>query len=172
MNNYNITGAIVPVLKQPYEMGVMYASMQLDEPTLLGLWAEGREMNLDQLLAEPMTADNPLAQTEGLNSVTLEPSTQKAPEEAISKVKSPKPGNNSKSSTGLTGRELEVLRHLAAGMSNAEIGQELSLSTLTINTYLRTIYSKLEVSSRNAATRVAFDIGLLKLGCPCHLDFS
>ena len=58
---------------------------------------------------------------------------------------------------GLTRRELEVLRLLAEGLTNAQIAGRLVLSTVTVNAYLRTIYSKLGVSSRSAATRYALD---------------
>ncbi len=155
-----IGGAIVPVFKQPYEMAVMYASTQLDESTLTKAWAVGREMSLDQCLAKTNSATS-LPDPEEIKSITQEPTPQKNPKKVSSKSKQPKAGSTSDYRAGLTGREVEVLRLLAAGLSNAEIGKELSLSTLTINTYLRTIYSKLEVSSRNAATRLVFDMGLI-----------
>lgn len=58
---------------------------------------------------------------------------------------------------GLTTREVEVLRLLAHGLSDAHIARELVLSPRTINTHLRSIYAKLGVSSRSAATRFAFE---------------
>jgi DNA-binding NarL/FixJ family response regulator len=61
---------------------------------------------------------------------------------------------------GLTRREVEVLQLLAEGLTNAQIAKRLVLSTLTINTYLRTIYGKLEVTSRSAATRRTLELGL------------
>jgi DNA-binding NarL/FixJ family response regulator len=66
----------------------------------------------------------------------------------------------SKASTypdGLTAREVEVLRLLAQGLSNAQIAEQLVLSRGTVNWYLTTIYSKIGVSSRSAATRYAID---------------
>ena len=62
---------------------------------------------------------------------------------------------------GLTGREVEVLRLVAQGMTNAEVADRLILSPLTINAHLRSIYSKLEVNTRSAATRYAVDHGLV-----------
>lgn len=61
----------------------------------------------------------------------------------------------------LTRRELDVLRLLAEGQSNAEIAQNLMLSVVTVNSYLRTIYSKLKVSSRTRAIRCAMEQNLL-----------
>jgi DNA-binding CsgD family transcriptional regulator len=64
-------------------------------------------------------------------------------------------------SAGLSGREIEVLRLLAAGLSNAQIAERLVISAGTVNTHLSTIYSKLGVSSRTAAVRWAIDHGLI-----------
>jgi DNA-binding CsgD family transcriptional regulator len=54
---------------------------------------------------------------------------------------------------GLTEREVEVLRLVAEGLTNAEAAERLSLSPRTVDFHLRTIYGKLGVSSRAAATR-------------------
>jgi DNA-binding NarL/FixJ family response regulator len=62
---------------------------------------------------------------------------------------------------GLTGREAEVLRLVAHGLTNAQIAAELVLSPLTINAHLRTIYSKLQVPTRAAATRWAMEHGIV-----------
>ena len=62
---------------------------------------------------------------------------------------------------GLTGREVEVLRLVAQGLTNAEVADRLILSPLTINAHLRSVYSKLGVGSRAAATRYAVERGLL-----------
>ena len=56
---------------------------------------------------------------------------------------------------GLSGREVEVLRLIAEGLTNAQIADQLVISPLTVNTHVRSIYNKLEVSSRSAATRFA-----------------
>ena len=58
---------------------------------------------------------------------------------------------------GLTTRELEVLRLIAQGLTDAQIAEQLVLSLHTIHAHLRTIYSKLGVASRSAATRYAFE---------------
>jgi predicted ATPase/DNA-binding CsgD family transcriptional regulator len=61
------------------------------------------------------------------------------------------------SSDELTAREVEVLRLIAHGLTNAQIADQLVLSPLTISTYVRTIYSKLGIHSRSAATRYALE---------------
>jgi DNA-binding NarL/FixJ family response regulator len=60
----------------------------------------------------------------------------------------------------LTSRELEVLRLLARDMTDAQIAQELVLSRRTVHANLRSIYSKLDVGSRLAAARWAYEHGL------------
>ena len=58
---------------------------------------------------------------------------------------------------GLSARELEVLRHVAAGKTNREIAAELVVSEHTVARHLQNIFSKLGVSSRTAATAFAFE---------------
>jgi ATP/maltotriose-dependent transcriptional regulator MalT len=62
----------------------------------------------------------------------------------------------SRSSHGLTKRELEVLRLVAAGQTNKAIAAELVLSERTIERHLSNIFAKLGVSSRAAATAFAY----------------
>jgi ATP/maltotriose-dependent transcriptional regulator MalT len=62
---------------------------------------------------------------------------------------------------GLTAREVEVLRLVARGMSNARVGGELFISPRTVDAHLTSIYGKLGVSSRTAATRYAIEHDLL-----------
>jgi DNA-binding CsgD family transcriptional regulator/tetratricopeptide (TPR) repeat protein len=58
---------------------------------------------------------------------------------------------------GLTARELEVLRLVAAGKSNGEIASALVISEHTVARHLQNIYGKLRVRSRTAASRFAFE---------------
>ena len=65
-------------------------------------------------------------------------------------------GTASGSEHGLTKRELEVLRHVAAGRSNKAIARDLALSNRTVDRHLSNIFDKLAVSSRSAATAFAY----------------
>ena len=60
----------------------------------------------------------------------------------------------------MTGREVEVLRLVAAGKTNREIAAELVISEHTVARHVQNIYAKLEVSSRSGATAFAFEHGL------------
>ena len=62
---------------------------------------------------------------------------------------------------GLTKRELEVLRQVAAGRSNKAVARDLALSNRTIERHLSNIFDKLAVSSRSAATAFAYRNGLV-----------
>jgi DNA-binding CsgD family transcriptional regulator len=61
----------------------------------------------------------------------------------------------------LTPRELQVLRLVAAGKTNAAIATELFLSERTIERHLSNIFTKLDLSTRTAATAWAYDHGLI-----------
>jgi predicted ATPase/DNA-binding CsgD family transcriptional regulator len=61
---------------------------------------------------------------------------------------------------GLTRREVEVLRLVATGLTDAQVAERLVLSVRTIHSHVRSIYRKLGVSSRTAATGYAFRQGL------------
>lgn len=63
--------------------------------------------------------------------------------------------------SSLTPRELEVLKLVAAGYSNREIGQELMLSEATVKSHLVHIYDKLGVRSRTSAVAEAREQGVI-----------
>ena len=58
---------------------------------------------------------------------------------------------------GLTAREVDVLRLVAEGLTDAKVAEKLVLSPRTVSTHLRSIYNKLGINSRSAATRFAFE---------------
>jgi DNA-binding CsgD family transcriptional regulator len=63
---------------------------------------------------------------------------------------------------GLTRRELEVLRLVAVGRTNREVGQQLFLSPRTIDMHVRNMLAKLGCRSRTEATGRAHELGLLE----------
>jgi DNA-binding NarL/FixJ family response regulator len=62
---------------------------------------------------------------------------------------------------GLTEREAEVLRLVAAGKSNKAIAVELALSPKTVDRHMSNIFTKIGVSSRAAATSFAHREGIV-----------
>jgi DNA-binding NarL/FixJ family response regulator len=63
---------------------------------------------------------------------------------------------------GLTQRELTIVKAVARGLSNDEIGKALWVTETTIKFHLTNIYRKLGVANRTAAARWAFTHGLVE----------
>lgn len=57
----------------------------------------------------------------------------------------------------LTEREVEVLRLVASGLTDAQVADQLTISPRTVQGHLRSIYNKISVNSRSAATRYAIE---------------
>jgi len=128
---------IPPVYRADYDRSLDATRAQFGEQAFAAAWAEGRMMTPEQALDAQGKAIIPIAIPTWPTSATpVKPPTTPA---------------------GLTARELEVLRLLATGLTDAQIAEQLVLSLHTIHAHLRTIYSKLGVTSRSAATRYAFE---------------
>ena len=70
-------------------------------------------------------------------------------------------GHADRDTHGLSGRQLEVLQHLAAGRTNREIADALVISHRTVERHVSDIFTKLDVSSRAAATAYAYEHDLV-----------
>jgi DNA-binding CsgD family transcriptional regulator len=125
-----------PLYCADYERALAALRTQLGEKTFAALWSEGQSLTPQQALAarEPAALSSP-----------------SAGQPAAPSAKTPA------SSNGLTAREAEVLRLLARGLSSAQIAEQLVVSLATVNTHVRSIYTKLGVTSRSAATRYAVE---------------
>jgi predicted ATPase/DNA-binding CsgD family transcriptional regulator len=104
--------------------------------------AEGGTMGLDQAIGYALSEEQP--------PTPLSPTGSQPP--VSSTLEHP---------AGLSAREVEVLGLVATGLTNAQVAKELFLSPRTIQRHLNSIYHKLGVSSRAAATRFAVEHGLL-----------
>ncbi len=114
-----------PVYRADYERSVAAARAHLGEKAFAAAWAEGCGMTWEQALAArgPVTTPRETPSTPPAKSPPTYPD-------------------------GLTGREVEVLRLLAQGLTDAQIAAQLIISPRTVNTHLKAIYGKIQVSSR------------------------
>ncbi len=76
-------------------------------------------------------------------------------------VSAARPGTGVDAQEGLTRREIEVLGMVATGRTDAEVAEQLVVSLRTVHAHLRSIYRKLDVHTRTAATRFALEHGLV-----------
>src|SRR6266566_1804655 len=125
------------LLQAMHEFTIASVHAQLGEQAFAVAWAEGRSMTLEQALA-----------AQGQATVSASPSAGPA---------SASPAKLPSYPAGLTAREVEVLRLLARGLTNAQIARELIVSLLTVKAHVRSMYSKVGVTSRSAATRYALE---------------
>jgi predicted ATPase/DNA-binding CsgD family transcriptional regulator len=126
-------GRPLPSLLQAiHEFTIASVRTQLGEQAFDAAWAEGCTMTPEQVLAAPEPKIMP---------------SQTSPPENV-----PIPYHD-----GLTSREMDVLRLLAQGLTSAQIAEQLVIGVVTVNFHVRSIYSKLGVTSRAAATRYAWE---------------
>ncbi len=125
-----------PVERADYEHVVAVARAHLGEKAFATAWAEGRAMTVEQVLAAQEQATIPT------------PAEQPSTPPVTARVTYP---------DGLTAREVEVLRLVAQGRSDAQVAEQLVISPRTVHAHLSSIYSKLGITSRSAATRYAME---------------
>ena len=125
-----------------FDRMVALVRTKLGEPAFFAqAMAKGRAMTAEQVLAVPESR---------LSSTQQE--VQSAPVSS-----SPSPKRASAYPAGLTAREVEVLRHVAQGLTDAQVAEQLVVSHRTVTTHLTSIYNKLGINSRVAATRFAVE---------------
>ena len=98
-----------------------------------------------------------------LGDALLAPSITRRLVEAF--VHRPPPGSTvPKQLEELTGRELEVLRLVAQGLTNAEIADRLVVGESTAKTHVSRIFTKLQLHDRAQAVVLAYETGLIQPG--------
>lgn len=116
---------------------------QLGRRVFGATWAEGRAMTPAQVFALPDEDEH--------GTFSDEQSNQRRGLHIVRKA----------ASHGLTEREIEVLRLVTQGCTDAQIAEALVISPRTVHAHLRTIYRKLDVPSRFAAIRYAREAQLI-----------
>ncbi len=125
----------LPMEPDDYTTHLAIARKRLAPTTFSHLWTMGQHMApLQALAAETTFALSPIT-----------PSSAPLPSVAFK----------------LTAREQEILRLLARGQKNSQIAHQLAISNSTVNTHIQSIYAKLGVTTRSAATRAAHEHRLL-----------
>ena len=122
---------IPPVELTEYERSLAATRVHLGERAFAAAWAKGRAITPRQALAAQGQKPTP------------PPSSTVTPSPIYP--------------AGLTAREVEVLRLLAGGLTDLQIAEQLVLSPRTVHAHISSIYSKLAVTSRSAATRYAIE---------------
>lgn len=122
-----------------YERSAAAARARRGEEAFAAAWEQGQRMTLQHILA-----------IEDEGALLRPPDTQ-----------SPRIFPAHPFSEELTPRELDVLRLLAQGLTSAQIAERLVIGVVTVNFHVRSLYSKLGVTSRAAATRYALEYHLV-----------
>jgi predicted ATPase/DNA-binding NarL/FixJ family response regulator len=117
---------------------------RLGERAFAIAWAEGQAMLPEQVLAARHRTSHIVA----LSSVEKRPAMKLLRERSLH--------------DDLTQRERDVLRLVAQGLTDARVAEQLVISPRTVNFHLTSIYRKLQVSSRSAATRYVLEHQLFK----------
>jgi DNA-binding CsgD family transcriptional regulator/tetratricopeptide (TPR) repeat protein len=137
---------LTPIDRSYYEQSMAAVRAHLDELSFLKAWTEGQTMPLEQAIvaAKQVKAQKRITPASGRPAAATS-STSLAH------------GNP----FGLTAREVEVLRLVTQGLTYAQIANQLIISPRTADAHLRSIYSKLGVTSRSGATRCAIEHNLV-----------
>lgn len=128
---YELKEAVLQ-LQEPPTTAFQEVLTQVEEKRFAHLWVQGQVMTPQQALAIHEDA-------------LLSKQAATIPDDAVL------------TSPGLTHRESDVLCFLTKGFTSTQIARELVISLSTVNTHIRSIYNKLGVTSRSAATRYALE---------------
>ncbi|MCI0575090.1 MAG: tetratricopeptide repeat protein, partial [Chloroflexi bacterium] len=138
-----------PLEQAEFDRTAAAARARLGEEAFNRAWEEGQAMNLNQVFE--LAGGTSQTENEG-EGIRLHGQERPAMPEASRSVTALQQ---------LTRREIEVLRLVAQGLTAPQVAERLYLSTRTVENHLRSIYGKLDVSTRAAATRIAVEHGLL-----------
>ena len=115
-----------------------------------------KDISPEQLVAACRTAMD--------GDAMLSPTVTRRLIEAYVSAPPPLTGQRPKALHALTEREIDVLRELATGATNAEISTRLHLAETTVKTHLARMFTKLDVRDRVQAVVLAYECGLIRPG--------
>ncbi|MCC6628694.1 MAG: hypothetical protein IT340_14990, partial [Chloroflexi bacterium] len=143
-----------PVDRPAVEARVRQARSVLGGERFAAAWSAGRAMTLDEAVGEA------LAETE-TTSVAPRPPEPAVPGAIELDAEARTAGGATVADAelpvaGLTRRELDVLRRIAAGRSNREIAADLALSVRTVERHITNLYGKIDARGRADATAFVF----------------
>ena len=129
-----------------YDRDIASVRDALGDATFAAAWATGEALSPDEAVTLALSNDDAPA-TGGEDQERPAPSAFRLPPSALP--------------DGLTAREVEVLRLVAAGRTNKEIAAELFLSPATVRRHTINLYGKIGARGRTDATAYAFHHGLV-----------
>jgi DNA-binding NarL/FixJ family response regulator len=139
---------------------LVLTTFDLDEYVFDALRAGASGFLLKDATAEELIA---AVRTLAAGDAILAPAVTRRVIEAFGSVPRPAPGVADRLAA-LSPREVEVLRLLAGGLSNAEIARELFVSDATAKTHVSNVLAKLRLCDRVQAVIFAYETGLLQAG--------
>jgi DNA-binding NarL/FixJ family response regulator len=139
---------------------IILLSGPLDEASLRIALDAGAMVCMSSSLPVPKLAPAPADAPVPVLRARLTAANGRHPEEA---PPAPAPVDGSPERSPLTARELEILRAVAEGHTNARIGRQLWVTEQTVKFHLSNIYRKLGVSNRTEASRYALMHGLVAM---------
>ena len=140
----------MPIIQQDFDEQLAATRSRLDPATFTAAWADGQQLPVEQAIALALRPLAPVIPAPPPGPLPAPPTPPDgAPAPAL-------PGDAARL-LGLTARERDVLRLVAQGLTNPQIGAHLSLSPRTVQTHLYAIFGKLGVTTRSAATRYAIE---------------
>jgi predicted ATPase/DNA-binding CsgD family transcriptional regulator len=131
-----------PIERIDYEASLATVRAALGEKAFVRAWDEGRRMSLDEIwtaLLSCIPSQIPEEQGESVSRPTVRSCPDKQRSSVLEHIDE------------LTAREREVMELVALGLTDAQVADKLFISTRTVNAHLRSIYNKLDVTSRSAA---------------------
>ena len=123
--------AATPIDRAFVQAILAVVKVKMEANALTSAWQEGREFTLEE-------------------AVALAATVRATPQDPVHMQRLAYPDE-------LTAREVEVLRLVAQGMTDAMVAEKLVISPRTVQGHVRSIFAKIQVNSRSAATRYAID---------------